>query len=726
MRVHELAKELGLTSKELVATLEQMGAAGRSASSSVPEDLIPRLRASGGKATAATSKRREILEPPPAPRKPKKAAAKPAIKAVPDVPADAAEAGAAPDLVASGAAPDGGNPAAASTDGAARSGSAPASAASAARTATLSPAKPALPVMQFVRGATPQTVADKLGSSPADIVKVLFLAGEMVTATTSLSDEAIASVAADAGFQAEIVGVEDEADAEPEEAVDEAALVTRPPVVTVMGHVDHGKTKLLDAVRETDVVAGEFGGITQHIGAYQAHLGERVITFIDTPGHEAFTAMRARGAKITDVVVLVVAADDGVMPQTVEALDHAKAAGVPIVVAVNKVDKEEADPVRVRTQMVELGIVPSEYGGTHEFVDVSAKTKLGLDSLLETILLVADLEELKGDPTGHARGAVIEAHLDKGRGPVATVLVQKGTLSAGDALVCGTAFCKIRAMMDENGVSMIHAGPSKPVQILGWSHVPSAGDDFREVDDEREARHIAAEREAKTRAAELVVSRPPTLSDLMRQAERAEVPELNLIVKADVQGSLGALSDALLKLPQEEVRINIVRSAAGGITEDDVSLALASNCIVIGFNVRPDKQARDLADKEGVDVRLYRVIYDAIDDIKSALSGMLAPEQLEKDLGTAEVRATFRVPKLGVIAGCYVTQGTIPRDGKVRLVRDSVVVYAGRVASLRRFKDDVREVAAGYECGIGIENFQDIKEGDLIEAYEVREVARSI
>jgi translation initiation factor IF-2 len=503
-------------------------------------------------------------------------------------------------------------------------------------------------------------------------------------------------------------------------------LVTRPPVVTVMGHVDHGKTKLLDAVRETDVVAGEFGGITQHIGAYQAHLGERVITFIDTPGHEAFTAMRARGAKITDIVVLVVAADDGVMPQTVEALDHAKAAGVPIIVAVNKVDKEEADPVRVRTQMVELGIVPSEYGGTHEFVDVSAKTKVGLDTLLETILLVADLEELKGDPTGRARGAVIEAHLDKGRGPVATVLVQKGTLSAGDALVCGTAFCKIRAMMDENGVSMIHAGPSKPVQILGWSHVPSAGDDFREVDDEREARHIASEREAKTRAAELVVSRPPTLSDLMRQAERAEVPELNLIVKADVQGSLGALSDALLKLPQEEVRINIVRSAAGGITEDDVSLAMASNCIVIGFNVRPDKQARDLADKEGVDVRLYRVIYDAIDDIKSALSGMLPPEQLEKDLGTAEVRATFRVPKLGVIAGCYVTQGTIPRDGKVRLVRDSVVVYEGRVASLRRFKDDVREVAAGYECGIGIENFQDIKEGDLIEAYEVREVARSI
>ncbi len=712
MRVHELAKELGVTSKELVATLEQMGAAGRSASSSVPEDLIPRLRASGGKATASTPKRREVLEPPPAPRKPKKAAAaKPVVKAVPDAPVEPVAP--APATAPAAAAGDGAGPAAV-----APAASAPAP----ART----PAKPALPVMQFVRGATPQTIAEKLGKSPADIVKVLFMAGEMVTATTSLSDEAIELIAADLGHQAEIIGVEEELDAEPEEEVNEAALVPRPPVVTVMGHVDHGKTKLLDAVRQTDVVGGEFGGITQHIGAYEAHLGERVITFIDTPGHEAFTAMRARGANFTDIVVLVVAADDGVMPQTVEALDHAKAAGVPIIVAVNKVDKEDADPVRVRTQMVELGIVPSEYGGTFEFVDVSAKTKVGIDTLLETILLVADLEELKGDPTGHARGAVIEAHLDKGRGPIATVLVQKGTLSAGDALICGTAYAKIRAMQDENGLSLIHAGLSKPVQILGWSHVPSAGDDFREVEDEREARHIASEREAKMRSAELVISRPPTLSDLMRQAERAEVPEMNLIVKADVQGSLGALSDALLKLPQEEVRVNIVRAAAGGITEDDISLALASDCIVIGFNVRPDKQARELAEKEGVDVRLYRVIYDAIDDIKAALSGMLKPEQREKHLGTAEVRAMFRVPKLGVIAGCYVTQGTITRDGRVRLVRDSVVVYDGKVASLRRFKDDVREVAAGYECGIGIENFQDIKEGDLIEAYEVREVARSI
>ena len=588
--------------------------------------------------------------------------------------------------------------------------------------------EPPRPVLEVVRGATPQTIAEKVGKSPADIVKLLFLAGEMATATTSLTDEAITMVASELGLSAEIVGIEDEMQGieEIEEEVDPSLLAPRPPVVTVMGHVDHGKTKLLDAIRETDVVAGEFGGITQHIGAYQAHVGDRDITFIDTPGHEAFTAMRARGAQVTDIAVLVVAADDGVMPQTIEALDHAKAAGVPIVVAVNKVDKEEADPNRVRTQMVEQGVVPSEWGGTNEFVDVSAREKLNLDNLLETILLVADLEELKGVPSGPAKGTVIEAHLDKGRGPVATVLVQRGTLDVGDALVCGTTYAKIRAMQDEYGQTVEHAGPSKPVVILGWEAVPASGDEFREVSDEREARHIASEREAKVRAAELVISRPPTLSDLLRQAERAEIPELNLVVKADVQGSLGALTDAFLKLPQDEVRVNIVRSAAGGITENDITLAMASRAIVVGFNVRPDKAAVDLADKEGVDIRTYRVIYDAIDDIKAALSGMLAPEKQEHELGSAEIREIFRVPRIGVIAGCYVTNGTIPRDARARLVRDGVVVYEGKIGSLRRFKDDVREVAAGYECGISIDGFQDVKEGDLIEAFEIREVARSL
>ena len=732
MRVHELAKELGVTSKELLGTLEQMGVSGKSASSSVPEDLVPRLRASGGKATEAP-KRREVLEPPPAPRKPKpKKAAAP--KAEPK-PADVAPAPVA-EAPAPAAAPATPTPAAAPAPAAPAAVPAPAADAAAAPPNGRQPRgprkpvvpEPPRPVLEVVRGATPQTIAEKVGKSPADIVKLLFLAGEMATATTSLTDEAITMVASELGLSAEIVGIEDEMQGieEIEEEVDPSLLAPRPPVVTVMGHVDHGKTKLLDAIRETDVVAGEFGGITQHIGAYQAHVGDRDITFIDTPGHEAFTAMRARGAQVTDIAVLVVAADDGVMPQTIEALDHAKAAGVPIVVAVNKVDKEEADPNRVRTQMVEQGVVPSEWGGTNEFVDVSAREKLNLDNLLETILLVADLEELKGVPSGPAKGTVIEAHLDKGRGPVATVLVQRGTLDVGDALVCGTTYAKIRAMQDEYGQTVEHAGPSKPVVILGWEAVPASGDEFREVSDEREARHIASEREAKVRAAELVISRPPTLSDLLRQAERAEIPELNLVVKADVQGSLGALTDAFLKLPQDEVRVNIVRSAAGGITENDITLAMASRAIVVGFNVRPDKAAVDLADKEGVDIRTYRVIYDAIDDIKAALSGMLAPEKQEHELGSAEIREIFRVPRIGVIAGCYVTNGTIPRDARARLVRDGVVVYEGKIGSLRRFKDDVREVAAGYECGISIDGFQDVKEGDLIEAFEIREVARSL
>jgi translation initiation factor IF-2 len=555
-------------------------------------------------------------------------------------------------------------------------------------------------------------------------VKILLSLGEMVTATQSLSDEAISLVATELGYEAEVVGFEEEL--EEEEQVDESRLRPRPPVVTVMGHVDHGKTLLLDAIRRTDVVSQEFGGITQHIGAYQVHVNGREITFIDTPGHEAFTAMRARGAQVTDIAVLVVAADDGVKPQTVEALDHARAAGVPIIVAVNKVDKPEADPQRVRQQMVELGVVPAEWGGTVEFVDVSAKARTNLDGLLETILLVADLEELNADPEGRARGAVIDANLDKGRGAVASVLVQRGSLDVGDALVAGNAWAKVRAMLDENGQPVKQAGPSKPVQILGWSSVPNAGDDFREVQDEREARHLAQEREAKFRAAELVTSRPPTLQELMAQARQAEVPDLNLVVKADVQGSLGAVMDAFLKLPQEEVRVNIIHGATGAITESDIALAVASNAIVVGFNVRPDANARELSDREGVDVRLYRVIYEAIDDIRSALSGMLKPEEREIELGRAEVRALFRVPRVGVVAGSYVVSGNITRNSRARVVRDGVVVYEGRIGSLRRFKDDVREVAEGFECGISIENFQDVHEGDIIEAFEVREVARQL
>jgi translation initiation factor IF-2 len=705
VRVHELAKELGVTSKELLASLADMGVAGKSASSSVPEDMVPRLRASGGKATAAPAKPREVLEPPPQPRKPR---AKPKPKPAADTAAAKAPAPAAPTTPTPPAEPK----------------QAPKQR---RRPEPAAPVIPSGPVLQVIHGATPQTIAEKTDRSPAEIVKILFMAGDMVTATTSLTDEQIELIAVELGYTAEIVGLEDELKGEEEvDDVDIAQLVARAPVVTIMGHVDHGKTKLLDAIRSTDVVAGEFGGITQHIGAYQAHVGPREITFIDTPGHEAFTAMRARGASVTDIAVLVVAADDGVMPQTLEALDHAKAANVPIVVAVNKIDKDEADPNRVRTQLVERGVVPSEWGGDFEFVDVSAKANLNLDTLLDTLLVVADLADLKGDPSGLARGTVLEAHLDRGRGPVATVLVQKGSLEVGDALIAGTAYCRIRAMQDENGQPVDLAGPSKPVQILGWSHVPSAGDDFREVEDEREARHIAEEREAKSRQAELVTARRATLQDLLRRTGSDAVTELNIIVKADVQGSVQALEDSLLKLPQEEVRVNIVRGGAGGITENDVTLAMASNAIIVGFNVRPSAGARELAEKEGVDIRTYRVIYDAIDDIKAALSGLLKPEEHERILGEAEVRQTFRVPRLGVIAGSYVRSGTIRRNSRARLVRDGVVVYDGKIASLRRFKDDVAEVRDGYECGIGLENYQDLKDGDIVEAYEVEEVARSI
>jgi len=725
MRIHELAKELDVSSKELLGTLEKMGVAGKSASSSVPEDLVPRLRASGGKATKA-AKPRQVMEPPPKPRaKPKPKTSRPKAPEEPTVEEEQpSPAAAAPGATAPA-------PATADAPVATPTPAAPAAPVSPAPTpiapVPAAAAPPTGPVLQVVRGSTPQLFAEKTNRSPADIVKILFMSGEMVTATTSLSDEALQTLGSELGYHVEIVGLEDELQAEElEEDVDETKLVPRSPVVTVMGHVDHGKTKLLDAIRVTDVVSGEFGGITQHIGAYQAHVNGREITFIDTPGHEAFTAMRARGAQITDIAVLVVAADDGVMPQTVEALDHARAAGVPVIVAVNKIDKEEADPNRVRTQMVERGLVPSEWGGDTEFVDVSAKTNANLEGLLETVLIVADLAELKGDPTGSARGTVLEAHLDKGRGPVATVLVQKGTLEVGDALVCGTTYCKVRAMVDENGQPVDVAGPAKPVQVLGWNGVPNVGDEFREVEDEREARHIAAERESRVRSAEVVNQRPASLQELLRRQERSEIPELNLVVKADVQGSLGALTDAFLKLPQDEVRVNLVHSGAGAITEHDVDLAKTASAIVVGFNVRPNANARELAEREGVDIRLYRVIYDAIDDVKAALSGMLKPEERESILGEAEVRQTFRVPKLGVIAGCYLTKGTIRRNSQVRLIRDGVVAYEGRVASLRRFKDDVAEVREGFECGIGLENFQDVKEGDVIEAFEVEEFARQI
>jgi translation initiation factor IF-2 len=707
VRIHELARELGVASKEILASLEEMGYEGRTASSTVPEEAVPRLRAAGGRV-------------------------KPGIK-----PKAVTE-----DLLPRRRVREGGN--GAGTTAAAEAEPAASRAAEAGdepAEEAAQPAEPATPATALVaevpepaaairvgRGASPQELADKLGLSPADVVRSLLMAGEMVTITQSLSDDAIELVASGVGRPVEVVDPEAaEEPADEEEPVDESRLVTRPPVVTVMGHVDHGKTALLDAIRKTDVMAGEFGGITQHIGAYQVHQDNGDVTFIDTPGHEAFTAMRARGAEATDIVILVVAADDGVMPQTIEALNHAKAAGVPIVVAVNKIDKEEADPQRVRQQMVEQGIVPAEWGGEFEFVDVSAKTGANLDRLLETLSLVADLQELKADPSAHARGVTLEAHLDKGRGPIATVLVQRGTLRVGDAVISGSAWARVRAMFDENGAPVKEAGPAKPVAVLGWSQVPQAGDDFRVVADEREARHIGQERESRHRASELGATRPASsLADLLVRAREGELPVLNLVIKADVQGSLEAIVEALDKFPQDEVRIQVLHRGVGGITENDVSLAAASDAIVIGFNVRPDPNARDLADREGVDLRLYRVIYQVLDEIKQALSGLLAPDEQEVELGRAEVRVLFRVPRAGVIAGCMVTKGQITRGALARLVRDGVIVYTGRVTSLRRFKDDVREVNEGFECGIGLENFQDEHEGDVIEAFEVREVARTL
>jgi translation initiation factor IF-2 len=489
----------------------------------------------------------------------------------------------------------------------------------------------------------------------------------------------------------------------------------RPPVVTVLGHVDHGKTTLLDAIRQTDVAAGEFGGITQHIGAYQVERGGRRITFIDTPGHEAFTALRARGAQVTDIAVLVVAADDGVMPQTVEAINHAKAAGVPIVVAINKVDLPEANPERVKQQLAELGLVPEEWGGDVVMVPVSARTGQGLDELLEMILLVADLHDLRADPHKPARGTVLEARLDRGRGPVATVLVQEGTLRVGDAVVVGEVYGKVRAMTDDRGQRVQEAGPSTPVEVVGLSDVPTAGDLLEVVADERRAKALAEERRERRRAAELTHARKGSLEELV------EIRELRLVVKTDVHGSLEAILGALERLQTEEVKINVLHAGVGAVTESDVMLAAASRAVVLGFNVRPDPAARRLADQEGVDVRLYRIIYEALDDVRNLVRGLTAPKVAEVVLGRAEVRRTFHISRVGTVAGCYVVEGRIPRSAQVRLVRDGAVVYEGRLASLRRFKDDVREVAAGFECGMVLENFHDVKEGDVIEAYALQE-----
>ena len=578
-------------------------------------------------------------------------------------------------------------------------------------------------VIEIPQGATVAKFAELIGVQPNDVVKRLFMLGQVLTLTQSMSDELIELIADDMNRKVRVVSPEEEFAVVYHDSPED--LKPRPPVVTVMGHVDHGKTSLLDAIRHTGVVASEAGGITQHIGASVVDINGRQITFIDTPGHEAFTAMRARGAQVTDVIVLVVAADDGVMPQTIEAINHAKAADVPIVVAVNKIDKPGADPTRVRQELVEYGVIPEEWGGQNMFVEVSAKQKLHIDDLLETIILQADVLELKANPDALASGFVIEANLDKGRGPVATVLVQRGTLHPGDAVVAGTSHGRVRALINPRGQHVDAARPADPVEILGLSSVPTAGDEFRVFEDERDARKLAEERALRERLAEQEKKAHMSLDDLFNRIEEGKQTDLNLIVKADVQGSIEALRDAFEKMDQSEVRINIVHSAVGGITETDVTLAAASDAIIIGFNVRPTGKSKQQAEKEKVDIRLYRVIYQAIEDINAARVGLLSPDIVEEDTGTAEVRDTFKVPKVGTIAGCYITEGEISRDDKVRIVRDGTVIFEGKISSLRRFKDDVKTVKQGYECGIGIDGYQDIKLGDLIEGYKVVEVERT-
>ncbi len=572
-------------------------------------------------------------------------------------------------------------------------------------------------------------LAKQMGVKAGEVLRKLMDLGVMATITQQLDLDTASLVAQEFEYAIENVAYDAESAIEMEHGADEGqepARESRPPVVTIMGHVDHGKTSLLDSIRSTNVTEGEAGGITQHIGAYSVNVDARRITFVDTPGHEAFTAMRARGARVTDIVVLVVAADDGVMPQTVEAIAHARAANVPIIVAVNKIDKGDANLDRVKRGLADHGLAAEDWGGDTAIVPVSAKTKQGIADLLEIILLQADVLELKANPAKLARGVIIEAKLERGRGPVATVLVQEGTLHAGDPFVCGTQYGRVRAMMDEKGQKLEEAGPSMPVEILGLAGVPEAGDVFSAVGDEATARQVASARLDKKRQAQLSTTSKVSLEELYDKIKSGEAKELRVILKADVQGSVEALQKALGLLSNDEVKLNVLHASVGGVSESDVLLASASKAIIIGFNIRPESKATELAEREGVDIRLYTIIYEALNEMRSALEGLLTPTIREKVVGRAEVRRPFPIPGVGTIAGSQVTEGKITRASRVRLVRDSVPVFEGKIASLRRFKEDVREVTSGLECGIGLENFNDVKAGDVIEAFEVEEVARRL
>jgi translation initiation factor IF-2 len=787
-RVHEIAKERGLQPKELLAQLQAAGVKVKAVSSSVDEAEARRVLENGGGGDRAGSAKATPADGGPQPRAAQRSdggGERPQRprQGRPDAPAARADAP-APRSEAPGERPEG------SAESAQRSGSdapprrnesdtghkrptrdslqgerAPGNAGGRRRVvidsqasrrntggppaqtnqpprrqrrgrrrrgvydeeAESRPSQTALAEPDAIRiasGSTVKDVAEYLDVPVPEIMKKLMALGEMKTLTQTLSDEAVQVLAAELGKDVEVVHSEDETTAEPVFDDAEEALVERPPVVTIMGHVDHGKTSLLDAIRSTHVAAGEAGGITQHIGAYQVDHDGREITFLDTPGHEAFTAMRARGAKVTDIAVIVVAADDGVKPQTQEAVDHAKEAGVPMLVAVNKIDKEGAQPDRVRAEMSQLGLQPVEWGGDTEFVNVSAKTREGLDDLLETILVMAEVEELRANPDAPASGTVIESKLDPGRGPVVTILIGRGTLEVGDSLVAGADWGRVRAMNDFMGTRVGQALPGEPVEVLGFNGVPEAGEHVRAVENERRARQLATERATRLKAEALArrSSKKVSLEDIFK----AGVQELNLVMKSDVAGSLEAIEDEIAKLPQDEVSVNVIRGAVGGVTESDVMLAAASDAVILAFNVRPVGDARAVADREGVEIRHYSVIYRAIEELRDAMQGMLAPEEVEETLGTVEVRQIFRASRVGTIAGCHVTDGRVTRGSKVRLVRDGTVIYDGEIQSLRRFNEDVREVAAGYDCGVVLRDFADIKEGDVLEAYATRQVEREL
>jgi translation initiation factor IF-2 len=742
-RVHEIAKERGMSSKVLLAKLQEAGLDVKAAASAVDEQAVLRVLNDGGgngapqpAAAASQETPRSTAEPDGNPPQPQQQGGgnqpqrqRPTRSGLQGERAPGAGSGRRRVIIDSQASRrQQGGPAPAPNRPPRRRGGRRRRGTYQEPAPRVAPTDPSKVLLSIPSGSTVKDVAEHLGVPVPEVIKKLMTLGEMATLTKTLSDDAIHVLAEEFNKTVEVTHAADEVVEEPVFDDAEEDLVERPPVVTIMGHVDHGKTSLLDAVRETEVAAGEAGGITQHIGAYQVHHGDKIVTFLDTPGHEAFTAMRARGADVTDLAVIVVAADDGVKPQTQEAVDHARAADVPMVVAVNKVDKEGAQPDRVRGEMAQLGLNPAEWGGDTEFVDVSAKTKQGLEDLLDTILVVTELEELKSNPDTEASGAVIESKLDPGRGPVVTILIGRGTLHVGDAIVAGAHWGRVRAMTDFTGDRIKDAGPGMPVEVLGFDGVPEAGEHVRVVENERRARQLATERaqRLKTEALARRSGTKVSLEDVLALSREGRVKELNLVVKADVSGSLEAVEDEIARLPQSEVSVNVIHRGVGGINESDVMLAAASNGIILGFNVRPSADARGAAEREGVEIRTYAVIYRAIEDLKAAMEGMLEPEEVETTLGEAQVLQTFRASRVGMIAGCQVSEGRVTRGARARVVRDGTVVYTGEIASLRRFKDDVREVLEGQECGIVLKDFQDVKEGDVLEVFETRKVEREL